>query len=188
MADKGALGPCAAAGEPCQGVVGGEGPVEILLVAPQCHEVRSASQKLDHLGAEFPFQVFLPGPECVLAGPRHEGHDAQRSRQADAQYQTGHRRQGGHHVDGGQRCGDGDDHRCDAAQIEVLQEVDVAGGTGQQITAAPGGQPGRRPRFEFVVQPHPDATDGVEGGVMGNEALAVPQRPAAESQQLHGRH
>ena len=81
---------------------------------------------------------------------------------------------------------DGDRHRQQRAQVEVLQRVDVVDGPGQEVAAAPPGERGRHPGREAVVEPHPPAGERAQRGIVADQAFGVAQRPAQEGEHLDG--
>ena len=79
---------------------------------------------------------------------------------------------------------DGDRHRQQGAQVEVLQRVDVVDGPGQEVAAAPARQAGRHPRRQAVVEPDPPPGQGPQRGVVADQAFGVAQRAAQEGEHL----
>ena len=65
----GAGGPRAPACETGKGRVVGKGPFEVLLVAPEGHQIRRAAEELDYVGRELASQSRFLRPEPALACP-----------------------------------------------------------------------------------------------------------------------
>jgi hypothetical protein len=53
-----------------KGRVVGKGPFEVLLVAPEGHQIRRAAEELDYVGRELASQSRFLRPEPALACPR----------------------------------------------------------------------------------------------------------------------
>ena len=88
------------AGQPGEGGVGGEGPLEVLLVAAHGHQVGCRLEQLDHVGTELTAQRTLPAAEVPPAAQASRRGDAERAEQEDGQHQAAGRQDQCHHGHG----------------------------------------------------------------------------------------
>ena len=184
-----AVGPRPVPGPALERGVRRQGPLEVLLVAAHGHEVGCGGQQLDHVGGRAaPRSAPSPVPEAPPTDPGQARGGRRAAEQEHGQHQAAGRQHQGHDGHRDQRGGHGHEERGDAAQVDVLEQVDVGGGPGQQVAVPPSGHPGGRAGGDLVVEPESHPPEGAEGGVVGHQPLGVAQRPPAEGQELHGGH
>ena len=125
------------------------------LVGAEGQELGRAGERVDHLGR----QRAGEGGHLVVAAapPGEQRRHGQRDDEGEAEGEGGPRQDQADRHRADHAGADGDRHREQRAQVEVLQGVDVVDGPRQQVAAAPPGQRGGHPRGEAVVEPDPPA-------------------------------
>ena len=154
------------------------------VAGPEGQELGRAAERVHDLGRQRTGEV---GHLVVAAAPPGEQRrHGQRERQGEAERQGGPREDhaDGHRAD--HAGADGDRHREQRAEVEILQRVDVVDGPHQQVAAPPPRQRRGHPRREAVVEPDPPAREGAERGVVADEALRVAEWSAEEGEHLDG--
>jgi hypothetical protein len=140
-----------------------------------------ALQQVDHVGR----QLGAPGPllDALAAGQGEQRRPDERDEQGGAEDEAGGGEEEAHDDDGQRGDAERDDEGVEAAQVEVLERVDVLDGPARHVAAAPVRQSPRGERLEAVEQPDAPPGQRPERGVVRAELLRVAQGGAQ-----HGDH
>ena len=163
-------------------------------------DLRHPLDRVHRVGTEIPRDFPCARAELVDVSPAQQG--AQRGIEKEGQERDGQRpaehRQRAQH---GQRHDDGDQHRRDRVGEEVLDQLDVVGGHGDEIAAPASRQVRGSERVELPEEREPHVVEQPVGHVVGEPRLEPVEQPGQrrrhrESDQqraerrvvLHGAH
>ena len=94
-------------------------------------------------------------------------------------------------VEGGEQATDQesgqerDRRRGEHPQVEVVEGLDVGDDAVEDVPAAEAPQPGRGERLDAPVEPHPQAFEDPEGGLVGEDSLGVAGRRSQDGEEAH---
>ncbi len=149
----GAVGDGRPAREPHQRPVGLAQPLQLLLLAAVDGELGRGLEELDEVGRELAAHGRLAPCRASAEGAGERRHREAADQEPDREHERGggQERPGRAHGDGAGR--DGDERRPEPAQVQVLQGVDVADDTRQQVAAAVGAELRGGQRLDAPVGP-----------------------------------
>ena len=78
-----------------------------------------------------------------------------------------------------------DRRRREHPQVEVVEGLDVGNDAVEDIPAAEAPQPGRGERLDAAVEPHPQAFEDPEGGLVSEDPLGVAGRRSQDGEETH---
>ncbi len=160
-------------------------PADPLLHASIDGDLLGAAHRLDELGGELTACSGLDGPGPPLERNGGGRHGDSRHKEAGCERDRRGREDRGGDPDGDRAGHKRDEPRADAAQVKVLERVDVGDEPREQVTLPMVAELRGRERLDGVVHPDARLSQSAQSQVVGREPLEVPGKRPREAEEPH---